>query len=84
MGVQHLAKAAFRTNKQSPISQHRQDLPRRQSHKLRLVAGLQNPLVHLVAKSVRHVAGANFSAIDAVPFCCDLPPSALQGGDMDD
>ena len=81
MGVQHPVEVAFRTNKQSPISQHRHDLARRQCGKLRLVAGQQDPLALLVAKAVRNVTVAAFSVIGAIPSTCELSPPALQGGE---
>ena len=81
MGVQDPVEAALRTNKQSPISQDRHDLPRRQCCKLRLVAGQQDPLAFLVAEAVGHVTLAAFSAISAISSACKLPPPALQGGE---
>jgi hypothetical protein len=41
-------------------------------------------LAFLVAGAVGHVTLAAFSAISAIYSACKLPPSALQGGDMDD
>jgi hypothetical protein len=81
MGVQDPVKAALRTNKQSPISQHRHDLARRQCCKLQLIAGQQDPLAFLVACAMSHVSLAAFSAIGAFPSACKLPPPALQGGE---
>ena len=72
MVLQDPVKAAFRTNKQSPISQDRHDLPRRQRGVLRLLAGQQDPLAFLVAEAVGHVTLAAFSAISAISSACKM------------
>ena len=81
MGVQDPVGAAFRTNKQSSISQHRHDLARRQCCKLRFGAVRQDPLPIRVDRAVRNVAVAAFSAIGAIPSTCEQSPPALQVGD---
>ena len=76
MGVQDPVEAAFRTNKQSSISQHRHDLARRQSCKIRLIAVQQDPMANLVAEAVGHVTPAAFTVNGPIPFTCELPPAA--------
>ena len=79
MGVQDPVEAAFRTNKQTPISQHLHDLARRQCCKLRLVSVQRDRLALLVAEAVGYVSLAAFSVIGAIPSTCELSPPALQG-----
>lgn len=80
MEVKDTVEVAFRTNKQSPNSQQRHDLTRRQCCKLRLVAGQQDSQALLVAKEVKNVLVA-FSVIGANPSTCALSPLAPQNGD---
>jgi len=79
MGEQDPVEAALRPNKQIPISQHWDDLARRQFRKLRLVAGQQDEVALLVVEAVSNASLAAFSAIGAIPSTCEQSPTAPHG-----
>ena len=81
MVMEHPVEAALGTDVDPSISQDRHDLPRRQGRELGFVAGEQYPLTLLIRKAVRNQAVAAFTAIQAVPITCELPPPALQRGE---
>ena len=79
MGMQQPVEAALRSNVQTLIRQDRHDLARGKRGEVLLVAGVQNPLSLLLCQSVRHLAGAAFTAIQSVPITRELAPPTLQG-----
>jgi len=81
MGMEHPVEAALGTDIEPPIRLHRHDLPWRQQHRFRLVAGEQDPLAFLFAQAVRHMAVAALATVDAITVTNKLTAPALQRGE---
>ncbi len=81
VGMKHPVEDALRADIETPIRQGRHNLARRQRRELRLVVVEQDPLALFLTQAVGHMAGAASAAVHAVPYTCELMPSALQSGE---